>query len=176
MKNTLKTLMLALAAGLFASSSVLAAVTATGTTTMNVSIANEAAITVTDATTNLTTSATDFSSSYTGITHFSFKIRTTQSSGNGTITVQSSTDLTSGADTIAAGDVTFTSSASAGAAQTGTLSKTAGQNVTTFGADAHSASGVGNSSTGQVNWTLPDKPEYKTGTYSTTVTFTVSAS
>ena len=51
-------------------------------------------------------------------------------------------------------------------------STTAGTAVGTFGADAKSAS-AGNG--GSVAWTLTNDPMYSTGTYTATVTFTISA-
>jgi hypothetical protein len=44
--------------------------------------------------------------------------------------------------------------------------------VVTFGADAKSAM-AGNS--GSVDWTLTNDPQYSTGTFTATVTFTISA-
>jgi len=53
-----------------------------------------------------------------------------------------------------------------------TSSTAAATSVATFGANAHSAK-VGNS--GSVDWTLTDDPLYETGSYSATVTLTISA-
>ena len=75
-----------------------------------------------------------------------------------------------------AGDtLTYTCTVSApGSACSGsqTASTTVATPVATFGADAHSAA-AGNSAS--VDWTLTNDPVYKAGTYSATVTFTISA-
>jgi hypothetical protein len=47
--------------------------------------------------------------------------------------------------------------------------------VATFGADAHTATFPGGD-TATTTWTLTNDPKYKTGSYSATVTFTISAS
>jgi hypothetical protein len=48
--------------------------------------------------------------------------------------------------------------------------------VVTFGADAHSTGGASASDAGSVTWSLTNDPVYKTGTYTATATFTISAS
>lgn len=182
MKNTLKTLTLALAAGLLASSSLFAQFNPTGTTTLSVSVIAESAIRIdTVGNTALANGASSsFGSSFVGTTNFSYKVRTSQAGAGGTITVKAGGPLTDAtADTIAANLVTFASTATIAVgtanAQSGTLSDTAQQSLTTFGADSHSTAGAANSSTGTVTWTLPDDPAYKTGAYTSVVTFTISA-
>ena len=56
-----------------------------------------------------------------------------------------------------------------------TASTTASTSVATFATDAHSTAGTGSSDAGTVIWTLPNDPIYKTGTYTATATFTISA-
>jgi hypothetical protein len=76
-----------------------------------------------------------------------------------------------------AGDtLTYTCTvASPGTACTGTqTAATSSQtNLATFGTDVHTSTG---GSTASVAWILTNDPIYKTGTYSATVTFTISAS
>ena len=159
--------------------------TATGTTTLNVTVGAEAGLTVA-ATSNLTSIGTNFTS-FTGSTALTYYIRTSQSTGAGSITAKVTTDFAPvGGPSVAtpptAGDaLAYTSSGSVpgnnstGAVMAfagGTASTTAQTNVATFGADNRSVF-AGN--TESVAWTLTNDPKYKTGTYSATVTFTISA-
>ena len=152
----------------------------TGTTSVSVTIGPEAAIQIDTATTTITAAA-GFSANYTGTTNFTYKIRTTSSTGSGTITLKVTTDFSpAGGPSVAtpptAGDtLAYTCTLSApGTACSGsqTSSTTAATSVSTFGAGAKSAI-AGN--TGSVAWTLTDDPQYATGTYAATVTFTISA-
>src|SRR5436190_6834351 len=65
---------------------------ATGTTTVSVAISAEAALQVTTTTTTLAATGTTFSA-YTGTTSLLYKIRTTQSTGTGTITLKVTSDF-----------------------------------------------------------------------------------
>ncbi len=151
-----------------------------GTTTVSVTVGAEASIRVDTATTNLTTTGTIFND-YTGTTSLTYKIRTTTSGGTGSITSKVTADFgpangPSVASPPSAGDaLTYTCTVSAPATPCSgaqTSSTTAETNVATFGANAHSAK-AGNS--GSVGWTLTNDPVYQTGSYSATVTFTISA-
>jgi len=157
----------------------------TGTTTLNVTVGAEAGLTVA-ATSNLTSIGTNFTS-FTGSTALTYYIRTTQSTGAGSITAKVTTDFAPvGGPSVATpptgGDaLTYTSSGAVpGNNSTGavmafagvTASTTAQTNVATFGADNRSVF-AGNSES--VAWTLTNDPKYKTGSYSATVTFTISA-
>ena len=153
---------------------------ATGTTTMSVSITAEASLAVNTATTTLTSSGGIFAP-FTGTTNLTYKMRTTQSTGTGTITAKVTTDFSpvngpsvavppNGADLL-----TYTCTvASPGTACSGTqtASTSAQTSVATFGAGASSAQ-AGN--TASLTWGLGNDPLYKTGSYTATVTFTVSA-
>jgi hypothetical protein len=152
----------------------------TGTTSMSLSVAAEAALTVNTGTTTLSSTGTNFSS-YTGSTSLTYFIRTTPTSGSGSIVLQVTADFSpSGGPSVASpptsGDaLTYNCTVSSpGTACTGPLTaKTTGTtNVATFGADAHSAF-AGNSAS--VSWTLTNDPLYKVGSYSATVTFTIHA-
>ena len=151
-----------------------------GTTTVSVTVAAEAAIRIDTATTGLTATGTIFND-YTGTTNFTYKVRTTQTGGTGNIQLQVTSDFSpsggpsvasppSGGDTLA-----YTCTVSApGTACSGsqTSSTTAATAVATFGANAHSTK-AGN--TGSTAWTLSNDPVYVTGSYSATVTYTISA-
>ena len=151
------------------------------TTTLTVAVAPEAALSVAAATTPLATTSTNFSNPYTGTTAITYLIRTSKSTGTGTITLQITSDFSgAGGPSVAnpptAGDaLTYTCSVSApgtpcsGTQTAATKSATA---VGSFGAGANSSKS-GNA--GSVSWALTDDPVYATGTYSATATFTISA-
>jgi hypothetical protein len=144
-----------------------------------VTIGAEAAIEINTTTTTLTAGSSF--ADYTGTTNYTYKIRTTATSGSGSITLKVTTDFApAGGPSVAtpptAGDAldytcTVTSPGTA-CSGTQTSSTTSSTPVTTFGAGAKSAVG-GN--TGTVAWTLTDDPQYATGAYAATVTFTISA-
>jgi len=151
-----------------------------GSTTVSVTVGPEAAIQVDTTSTALSTTGTVFND-YTGTTNFTYKIRTGASSGTGTITLQVTADFSpSGGPSVAspptAGDtLAYTctvSSPGTGCSGSQTSSTTTSTPVATFGANARSAK-AGNS--GSVSWTLTNDPRYQTGSYSATVTVTVSA-
>ncbi len=151
-----------------------------GTTTMSVAVGAEASLAVNTSTTSLTTGTTTFTA-YTGTTSLTYKIRTAQSTGSGTITARVTADFSpangpSVTTPPTGGDaLTYTCTVAApGTACSGpiTASTAASTSVGTFGADAHSVS-AGNSAS--VAWSLTNDPVYKTGTYTATVTFTVAA-
>jgi hypothetical protein len=154
---------------------------ATGATTVSVAIAPEAALQINTGTSTLTASGTTFNSNYTGTTSLTYKVRTTKSGGSGAITLKVTTDFgPAGGPSVAtpptAGDtLAYTCTlTSPGTPCSGSqiASTTAGTPVGTFGADAKSAS-AGNGAS--VSWTLTNDPQYSTGTYTATVTFTISA-
>jgi len=158
-----------------------------GTANLSVQVPVEAAISIDTGslTTNLTTSGGLFANPFTGTTNFSYKIRTSKSSGTGKVQLYVSTDFNcaSGGPCVttppSSGDaLTYTCTVAApGSACTGTQTATtvaaSATDVATFGADAKSTS-TGNS--GSVSWSLTNDPKYSTGTYTATVTFTISAS
>jgi hypothetical protein len=152
----------------------------TGATTVSVAINAEASLTIA-ATSSLSTSGGTFSNAFTGTTSLTYKIRTTKSGGTGLITLKVTSDFagTGGPSVLTpptTGDaLTYTCTLTApGAACTGTQtsSTTTSTSVATFGADAKS-SAAGN--TGTINWSLTNDPLYATGTYTATVTFTISS-
>ena len=181
-----KSLLLATIAMLLLSLPALAQLgSGTGTTTLNVTVAAEAGLTVGTGTTAMTSTGTNFSN-YTGATNLTYYMRTSATGGSGNVVLQVTSDfLPTGGPSVASppsvGDAlkysctvaapgnngTGTPCASPTTAATGSATS-----VATFGTDARSLAS-GNSAA--VNWTLTNDPKYKTGTYSATVTFTISA-
>ena len=150
------------------------------TTSVSVTIAPEASLTVTTGTTTLTSAG--IFGAFTGTTNLTYKVRTTQSGGSGSIVLKISSDFSpangpSVASPPTAGDtLTYTCTVSSpGTACTGSLTSSTSvtTNVSTFGADGRSAQ-AGNSAS--VTWSLTNDPQYKTGSYTATATFTISAS
>jgi hypothetical protein len=155
--------------------------TTTGTTTVSVAVAAEAALTAITGTSTLASTGTNFST-YTGTTNLTYFIRTTPSTGSGSIVLKVTTDFApTGGPSVGTppttGDaLTYNCTVSTpGTACTGplTASKSSTTSVATFGVDAHSTF-AGNSAS--VAWSLTNDPLYKVGTYTATVTFTISAS
>ena len=130
-------------------------------------------------------------SNFTGTLSVQYRERTTQSTGAGTITVEATADFTpANGPSIhtppSTGDaLTYTCSGATlgtNCSGTQTVSTTAATNVVTFSASECTGGGGSCSSTSPntvtVNFTLTDDPKYKTvtGSYSATLTFTISAS
>jgi hypothetical protein len=153
---------------------------ATGTTTLSVNVASDAAIQISTGNTAMATAGAAFSSDYTGQTSFIYKIRTSAAAGTGTITLRVTSDFNAGGPSVTApptaGDtLTYTCSVTnpgTGCAGSLTASTTSSTSVATFGSNAKSAK-AGNS--GSTSWDLTNDPLYSTGTYTATVTFTISA-
>jgi hypothetical protein len=139
--------------------------------TLGVTVGPEASFTAVDATTTIQKGDTTFGG-YSGTTNFTYKIRTTLSGGTGSIAVQVTTFGTGGP---AVADLAYTCTAltSGTPCSSSTAASTSvASSVVSFGADAHSAD-AGDS--GTAAWTLVDRTGIKTGSYSSTATFTVSA-
>jgi hypothetical protein len=176
---TKRNYLITLAAALVASP-MYAQFASTGTTTLSVTVSAEAALQVTTSTTTLAATGTIFNP-YTGTTNLTYKIRTTQSTGTGTLTLKVTSDFSpangpSVATPPSAGDaLTYTCTVAApgtGCSGSLTASTTASTSVATFGAGASSANAGNSASTA---WSLTNDPVYKTGSYSGTVTYTISA-
>jgi hypothetical protein len=136
----------------------------------------------------LTKTGTVFNN-FTGSLAINYRERTTQSTGGGTITVEATSDFTpANGPSIhtppSTGDaLKYTCSGATlgtNCSGTQTVSTTAATNVVTFSASECTGGGGSCSSaspnTVTVNFTLTDDPKYKTGSYSATLTFTISAS
>ena len=177
-----KILALTTLALLLAASSALAQLggTAPYNTDLHLIVGPEAALRIDTATTNLTTSATNFTN-YGGTTNFTYWVRTTTTGGSGTISLEVTSDFgpsggpsvktpPSGGDALSYAPTVASPGTAASGSQTASTS--AGSAVASFGANAHSpyAGLTGNA----VAWTLTNDPLYQTGTYDATVTFTIS--
>ena len=171
--QTITIVMLGLLSGALASAQTFGA---TGTTTLSLTVDVAAAIRIDTGTTNLTTAGGVFTNPYTGTTNFTYRIRTSKVSGTGTITLRVTSDFSpSGGPSVLGGDLlTYTCTLASGTACIGstTSSTTATTSVATFGTDAHSASA---GDAGSTAWTLTNDARYQTGTYTATVTYTISA-
>lgn len=175
----------------FAAGLMLAASTAfaqLGTTTVSgtvaVNVNPEAALTIQTPALTLTQTGNNFTD-YSGTTNFTYFIRTTATGGTGSIVLEVTSDFgPSGGPSVAtpptASDFLYYTctvpSPTHGTATpcSGTIdAKTsATTNVAGFGADARSPkAGVASS----VTWGLSNDPLYGTGTYTATVTYTISA-
>jgi len=152
---------------------------AASTTSVTVAVGAEASISVGAATP--LTEAGNFAN-YTGTTTFTYQIRTTPSTGTGSVSVKVTTDFApTGGPSVAspaAGDsLTYSCTATGTSTPTActgpiTALTTAATNVLNVGADKHSTL-AGDS--GTVIWTLTNDPNYKVGSYTSVVTFTVAA-
>jgi hypothetical protein len=151
------------------------------TTSLVVPIGPEASL-VSAVTPNFSTSDGTFSSDYLATTTLVFKIRTTKTNGTGNIQLKVTADFgpSGGPSVVSPPTASDTLSYTVGASPHGTPatgSTTADAlntlyPVYTFGGGASSAK-VGD--TGTVLWDLSNDPMYGTGSYTATVTFTMSA-
>jgi len=141
---------------------------ATTTSILGVTVGPEASFTVIDPNTALTKSDTSFAA-FGGTTNFTYKIRTAEA-GSGSITV-AVTAFGAGGPVLA--DLAYTCTATVGSGcSASTGASTTATSVVIFGSGVHSADA---GSTGTAAWTLADRPTTKTGSYSSTATFTIAA-
>lgn len=155
---------------------------ATQTQTVNAQINALASIVSVPGTVTLSSGGLNFQN-YTGSLSVTYRARTT-TSGNGNLTVQGSTDFspTSG-PRISAGALTYTCSGSTlGTACSGTqtMSMTSATNVVTLPSSACTGAAPCPLNTPNPNQvvmglSLTNDPAYPTGSYSASITFTISA-
>jgi len=134
------------------------------------------------ATATLTNSGAAFQP-FTGTVSINFRARTTATTGSASLTLKATSDFSpAGGPSVAAGNLAYTcTSASLGTPCSGsqTVSTSAQTPVVTVGAGVCTGGGgVCSSSdpnTAQVSFTLSNQISFHTGTYSATLTFTVSA-
>jgi len=141
------------------------------TSALNVTVGPEATFASAFSATTMTAADSKFGG-FGGTTAFTYKIRTSQSSGTGSITVQVSAFDTGGP---AVSDLAYTCTApSSGTpcSSSTAASTSVATSVVGFGADAHSAD---TGDAGSAVWALVDRTGVKTGSYSSTATFTISA-
>jgi hypothetical protein len=155
----------------------------TGTTTQTLSAQIDAIGKVSvPSSLTLTGSGTTFVA-YSGNLLVSYRARSTASTGSGSLTLRATADFSpAGGPSIASGQLTYTcSAASLGVACSGsqTASTVSQTGVVTLGAGVCTGGGGScssvNPNTVQDTFTLSDNPAFKTGTYSATLTFTISA-
>ena len=119
---------------------------------------------------------------YSGTVSVSYRVRTTPS-GSGSITLQATSDFSpAGGPSIPAGALTYTcSGASLGVSCSGTRKVTTGSQTPVLTTPGSSCTGGGgacssaNPNTAAVNFVLANNPSFKTGIYSATLTFNISA-
>lgn len=156
---------LAAAAILSLSTQAFAQATDTASVTVSATVNAKAKLTVGSATVSFADANPDVTPllSATAVT-LDVKARTS-TSGNVTLTVQASDDLSNGTDAIAISNLTWTATGSNFAA--GTMSKTAAVSVGSW-------TGAGTQS-GTQTYKLVNSWGYVTGSYSTTITYTLTA-
>ncbi len=162
----------AFAAAVLMATPAMFAATDSDTTTLSVNVAPEATIAVTSNPT-LTKAGTEFQA-YTGNTTLTYRVRTSEGAGSGSITALVTTEF-AGASGITTADLAHVvSTAGVGTANESstTASASVATSIITFGADAHSSD---SNDSATINWTLADRPAYVTGSYTTVVTLTISA-
>jgi hypothetical protein len=155
--------------------------TGTATQTLDAQINAIGKLTV-PANLTVTSTGTTFVA-YSGNLIVSYRARTTAITGNGSLTVRAMADFSpAGGPSIASGQLTFTcSAATLGAACSGTqtASTTSQTSVVTMGASLCTGGGGACSpadpNTVQNTFMISNNPAFKTGTYSATLTFTISA-
>jgi hypothetical protein len=157
---------------LWAAGTASAQVVRTGSTTVTANVAADASITVSTPT---VLSAGAAFGAFTGSTTVTFSIRTTKVGGSGSITLQAAEFSTAGGPLVSAGNLTYSCSGTpsvgtrcGGPITASTSAPTAV--LSSVGADAKANAQVIN-----VDWTLANSPTYSTGSYSSTVTFTLSS-
>lgn len=153
--------------------------TATGTQNVSVSLGAIGKLSVVQPTVGMIHTGQTFAS-FTGSVGVKYEVRTTISTGNATLSVQAASDFSpSNGPSVANGDLTFTcSGASLGSNCAGTQTmSTSIKTVVSVGAGACTGAGCAGSNPNSVtvNLTLTDSPVFKTGVYSTTLTFSFSA-
>ena len=150
-----------------------AAAQSTATTTLSVTVASAATISLDASATTLTASTTW--GDYTGTTSGTVRMRTSRTGGSGSVTVEITSAWAAGGPDV--DDLTYTCSVAETSDATAcsgsvTASDSSGTSVLSMGADGHTADSGDSFS---VEWSLKNLPSYSPGSYSATATFTVSA-
>jgi len=151
----------------------------TGSQTLSANIGANAKLSVLQSTVTLVHTGATFAS-FTGAVTVQYKVRTTPS-GSSTLVVQAVSDFSpANGPSITNSDLTYTcSGATVGSACSGsqTVRTTSTTNVVTVGAGACTGSGCAGSDPNSVSISLilADSPTFKTGNYSTNLTFSISA-
>ena len=154
--------------------------TVTGFQTLGANLGAIGKLSVVQSNVTLTHAGTTFAD-FTGAESIQYKVRTTISTGSASFTVQSTADFApSGGPSVSRGDLKYTcGGASLGTPCSGTLTmKTSSStNVVTVGAGQCVGTGCAgpNPSSVTVNLDLVNSPVFVTGSYSATLTFSISA-
>jgi len=157
------------------------AATATATQTLSATISPIGKVSV-PSSVSLTSVGTTFAT-YAATLSVSYKVRTTPTGTGGTITMQAGSDFTpTGGPLLSSGNLTYTCSGptlGASCSGTQTVSTTTATPVLTIPASACTGGGgscsAANPNSVSISLSLVDQPSFATGTYTTQVTFTISA-
>lgn len=151
----------------------------TGSQTLSANLGAQAKLAVVQSSVTLLHTGATFAS-FTGAVTVQYKVRTTPA-GSSTLVVQAAGDFSpANGPSIANSDLTYTcSGATLGTACSGTqtMRTTSTTNVITVGGGACTGSGCAGSDPNSVSisLTLADSPTFKTGSYSTSLTFSISS-
>jgi hypothetical protein len=151
----------------------------TATQTLSANLGPIAKLSVVQPSVSLLNAGTIFAN-FTGAVTVQYKVRTTPS-GSSTMAVKAASDFSpANGPSIANSDLTYTcSGATLGSACSGsqTVLTSATTNVVTVGGGACSGSGCAgpNPNSVSISLTLVDSPAFKTGSYTTSLTFSISA-
>ena len=154
--------------------------TVTGTQTLSVNVSAIGKLSVVQSSISLTHAGTTFAD-FTGAESVQYKIRTTISTGSASFTVNATADFApANGPSVANSDLKYTcSGASLGTACSGTqtMKTSASTNVLTVGAGQCVGTGCAgpDPSSVTVNLDLVNSPTFQTGSYSATLTFSISA-
>jgi len=153
--------------------------TVTGTQTLNPRPGAIGKLQVVTSSVTLTHTGTTFAA-FAGGDTINYKIRTTISTGTGAITVKATSNFAAGGPSVTNGDLTYTCSGATlgtGCSGSQTVSTAASTNiVTSVPAGSCTGSGCSGADPNSVslNLSLLDNPAFQTGSYSATLTFTIS--
>jgi hypothetical protein len=155
--------------------------TGTATETLSATLTPVGALS-TPGTATLSTSSNTFKP-FTASVPINYQVRTTPTGSGGTITLKVASDFTpTGGPTAASGALTYVcSGANLGTACSGTQTASTTTSTPVLTAPVSACTGGGGSCSSQnpnsmsLTFTLVDNPVYPTGTYSASITFTISA-
>jgi hypothetical protein len=154
--------------------------TSTGTQTLNVGIGAIGKLAVVPSSISLTHTGSIFAG-FTGIVTVQYEVRTQLSTGSASLTLKAANNFSpSTGPSVTNGDLTYTCSGATlgvGCSGTQTASVSSQTGVVTLGSGLCTGTGCPGSSPNSitVNLNLADSPLFKTGSYSTSLTFTISA-
>jgi hypothetical protein len=153
--------------------------TVTGSQTLTANVGAIGKLSVVQSSVSLTHTGTTFAD-FTAAESVQYKVRTTISTGSASLTVRATTDFTpAGGPSVAGGNLLYTcAGASLGTACSGTqtMKTSASTNVITVAAGQCVGSGCAgpNPSSVSINLDLTNNPAFMTGSYSATLTFSIS--